>query len=192
VAASTGLLLLSIALNGWELAPLRVNPMVGPSPQVLIDLGALSSERIVEFDEWHRLVVPTILHAGVVHYVINMFALWYVGVAVERIHGTAETAFVFLISAVGGNLLSALFMPHTISVGASGGIFGLLGTCLADVFVNWDLITIREDEKRYRFPYAWVFFWLFVEVLITIVAGLTPYIDNVRILYICSCPCEQQ
>lgn len=53
-----------------------------------------------------------------------MLALWFVGAAIEMSHGWLAAMIIFLLSAVGGSILSALFLPEAISVGASGGIFG--------------------------------------------------------------------
>lgn len=58
------------------------------------------------------------------HYVINMLALRFVGAAVEMSHGWFAAFLIFTLSAVGGTVLSAIFLPDAISVGASGGIFG--------------------------------------------------------------------
>ena len=87
-----------------------------------------------------------ILHAGVVHYLINMFAMWFIGAAVEQSHGTVSTTILFLIPGVGGNILSAIFLPQYISVGASGGIFGLIGGCIADITLNWKLLFIKSRQ----------------------------------------------
>jgi membrane associated rhomboid family serine protease len=59
-----------------------------------------------------------------VHWVINMFALRFVGAAIEMSHGWFASFLIFSLSAIGGIILSAIFLPDTISVGASGGIFG--------------------------------------------------------------------
>jgi hypothetical protein len=71
----------------------------------------------------------------------NMLALWYVGAAIEMTHGWVAAAIIFTISAVGGAILSAIFLPEEyITVGASGGIFGFIGTCLADIIMNPKLL----------------------------------------------------
>lgn len=44
--------------------------------------------------------------------------------------------FIFLISAISGNLVSATLDPYSVSVGASGGIFGIMGGCVAYVVGN--------------------------------------------------------
>lgn len=50
-----------------------------------------------------------------------MLALWFIGYAVEQSHGFFAAALLFILPAVGGTLLSAIFLPEYISVGASGG-----------------------------------------------------------------------
>lgn len=49
----------------------------------------------------------------------------------------------YVISGIGGSLLSALFMQDSISVGASGALFGLLGSMLSELLTNW---TIYENK----------------------------------------------
>ena len=50
-----------------------------------------------------------------------MLVLWFVGTAVEHSHGSFAAALLFTLPAIGGTLLSALFLPEYITVGASGG-----------------------------------------------------------------------
>ena len=120
-------LIASIALNGWTVEPLTVNPMIGPSAQTLIRMGAKDTYLIVNNNQTWRLFTSAWLHAGLVHFVINMLALWFIGKAIEQSHGFVVTAFLFIVPAFGGTILSALFLRQYISVGASGGIFGLIG-----------------------------------------------------------------
>jgi len=70
-------------------------------------------------------------YIGLIHFFLNMFALWFVGKAIEQIHGFFPAVVQFVVSAVGGTILSAIFLPEYITVGASGGIFGLIGGCIA-------------------------------------------------------------
>ena len=95
-------LIVSIALNGWVVEPLEVNPMIGPSAQTLIRMGAKDSYLIVNENEAWRLLSSTVLHAGLVHYFINTLALWFVGKAIETSHGMVAAAILFTIPAVGG------------------------------------------------------------------------------------------
>lgn len=88
-------------------------------------------------------------------YLLNFRALWFIGKAVEQCHGFAAAAILFIIPAVGGTILSAIFLPEYISVGASGGIFGLIGACIADICINWSLlfskqVNTSDEGARFR------------------------------------------
>jgi membrane associated rhomboid family serine protease len=172
-------LIISIALNGWIVEPLDVNPMIGPSAQTLIRMGAKDSFLIVNANESWRLLSSTVLHAGLVHYFINTLALWFVGKAIETTHGIVAAAILFVIPAIGGTILSGYFLPQYITVGASGGIFGLIGGCLADIIMNWKLLFcdfVTENGKRHR--HAMVVAFLLMDVALNCVIGLTPFVDN--------------
>lgn len=129
----------------------------------------------------YRLILPMILHAGIFHYLLNMIALCFIGIPMERVHGFTFIASLFVISAVGGNILSAVFQPWVISVGASGGIFGLIGICWSDVIVNWDLMFLSVhglEGKQNWCQMIQFWLWISVDTIINCLVGLTPYIDN--------------
>ena len=175
----TILLATSIALNGWKIEALDVNPMIGPSAETLIRMGAKSSDLIVNYGEGWRLISSIFLHAGLVHYVINMLALWFVGSAIERTHGIFSAVLFFVIPAIGGTILSSIFLPDYITVGASGGIFGLIGACLSDIAMNWKLLFsdfVNENDKKHK--HAMVVVVLLFDILLNSIIGLTPYVDN--------------
>jgi membrane associated rhomboid family serine protease len=180
IALCSLMLFVEFGVNGWKVEPLYVNPLIGPSAQTLINVGARETTLIVQEGQWFRLFSPLILHAGLIHYVINMGALYFIGGAVEQSHGIISAFLLFFIPGVGGNILSAVFLPQYISVGASGGIFGLIGGCLADITMNWSLLFIKDSEhdQMTRKRNAWAIFWIVIEVVVNIVLGLTPYIDN--------------
>lgn len=176
----SGIMVASIAVNGWTVEPLNVNPMVGPSAETLIWMGAKESRKIVVDRDGWRLLTSSVLHAGLVHYVINMLALWFVGAAIEMSHGWFAALLIFTLSAVGGSILSALFLPQAISVGASGGIFGFIGACLADIIMNWRLLfcDIVNQKNSSNHRHAIVVVFLLFDIVLNSIIGLTPYIDN--------------
>lgn len=176
----TIMLIASLGVNGWKVEPLSVNPMIGPSAQTLLKLGAKQTSLIVNEGEWYRLFAPMVLHAGIIHYVLNMLALWFVGSAIEQSHGFVNAAIAFIIAGVGGTVLSALFLPQYVSVGASGGIFGFIGMCISDICVNWNLLFVKQsdEDKDNRFRHAMVIIWLVVDIVINCLIGLTPFVDN--------------
>jgi len=136
---------------------------------------------IVNKNEWWRLISPMVLHAGIIHYFVNMLALWFIGSAIEHSHGFFAAATLFIIPAIGGTILSAIFLPAYISVGASGGIFGLIGACIADIFSNWKLLfskDVNDSDVKSRFRNIMVLIWLVFDIMLNCVIGLTPFVDN--------------
>jgi membrane associated rhomboid family serine protease len=114
-----------------------------------------------------------------VHYFINMLALWFVGAAIEMSHGWFASMVIFTLSAVGGTILSAIFLPGYITVGASGGIFGFIGACLADILMNWRLLFsdfVTEHGKKHR--HVVVVIVLLLDIALNSIIGLTPFVDN--------------
>lgn len=175
------MLFVTFGVNGWKVEPLNVNPLIGPSAETLIKVGARKSDLIVNQGQYFRLFTPLVLHAGLIHFIINMLALYFIGGAVEQSHGWLSACVLFVLPAVGGNILSAICLPQYISVGASGGIFGLIGGCLADIAINWNLLFLKsttEEEDRWR--HGMVLFWLAFDIIINCLMGLTPFVDNVR------------
>lgn len=76
--------------------------------------------------QWHRLLTPMFLHASVTHLLVNAFSLYSTGPSVESWFGRGRFTALYLVSGIGGNVLS-FFCTPTPSVGASGAIFGLVG-----------------------------------------------------------------
>ncbi len=179
MALCTIMMFVTLGVNGWKFEPLNVNPLIGPSSETLLKCGARDTDLIVNQGQWYRLFTPMILHAGLVHYLVNMLAMYFIGGAVEKAHGAASAAVLFIVPAVGGNILSAICLPGFISVGASGGIFGLIGGCMADICLNWNLLflkTTADDDTRWR--HFLVLLWLGVDIIVNCILGFTPFVDN--------------
>ena len=92
------------------------------------NLGAVFSSAIKKGEIW-RLLTGTFLHAGIIHLFTNMYSLFVIGSQLENFVGKRKFLFIYLISAISGSLMSSLFSEY-LSVGASGAIFGLLGSIL--------------------------------------------------------------
>jgi len=130
--------------TGWtrqctqeEIRKGEVNPLFGPTTQVLLDTGAQLTDLIVCDGEWWRLVTPMGLHAGVVHLLFNMFSLNRAGGDLEIAFGAWRVAAIFLPAGLLSSVASGVFLPGVASVGASGAIFGLLGAQLSDFIQNF-------------------------------------------------------
>ncbi|RYY31068.1 rhomboid family intramembrane serine protease, partial [archaeon] len=65
-------------------ATAKVNPMLGPRPEALVDSGAKVTPLMYEQQQWWRLITPVWLHAGLVHFLSNMFTLWRTAADFER------------------------------------------------------------------------------------------------------------
>lgn len=87
-------------------------------------LGAKVNAAIAQGQYW-RLVTPIFLHAGLLHFFFNMYALYQLGRGVEAFLGWLRFVLLFFYAGVAGTVLSMLFSPAP-AVGASGAIFGLV------------------------------------------------------------------
>lgn len=78
-----------------------------------------------------RIITSMFLHIGFIHFFMNMWALEIIGKEVESFYGHIKTLIIFIFSGIIGNLLSLLFASKvSLSAGASGAIFGLMGALL--------------------------------------------------------------
>lgn len=181
VLSHIGMMIWAFHVNDWKMEPMNVNPFAGPSSDTLLKLGGLNAQKMVETSTWYRLITATFLHAGLIHLVMNAAVLAVLGRAIELNHGIIATLFLFFVPAVGGNVISALMQPGYTLVGASGGIFGLIGACIADAILNWKLMFLVFKDRPGMsgcWMKFWCIFWLVLELIIHALIGFTPYVDN--------------
>ncbi|HTH50539.1 MAG TPA: rhomboid family intramembrane serine protease [Pyrinomonadaceae bacterium] len=76
--------------------------------------------------EYWLILTGATMHASIIHVLMNCYAFYSFGRIFEMLSNRAHLAIVFLLSALGGGILSLLLQPGTIAVGASGGIVGLV------------------------------------------------------------------
>ena len=91
--------------------------------------GAQQQDLVRAGQEW-RLVSAAFLHAGLTHLLFNMWALYVLGVELERRIGGLPFAALYLAAAVSGGAAYQLFGGPAPVVGASGAVFGLFGAWL--------------------------------------------------------------
>lgn len=125
LAANLGCFALAVALSGAA----RVMQL---DMRVLIGLGANVAPFTQYAGHWENLVTSTFLHAGAVHVLFNLVALFQVGPFVERTVGRARFSIMYLVSGIGAScatmFASNLGWSRTgVAVGASGAICGLIG-----------------------------------------------------------------
>lgn len=84
---------------------------------------------LVQNGEFYRLFTCMFVHADILHILFNMIALYSIGPVVERYYGKSKFLLIYLVSGLLGSIFSGVFMTaDSISIGASGAIFGLLGS----------------------------------------------------------------
>jgi rhomboid protease GluP len=93
--------------------------------RVLIALGAKVNEYIAAGEVW-RLFTATLLHGSIIHLFFNLYALFALGPMLEGYLGPARFTAIYVLGGLFGSLLSYAFSP-SVSVGASGAIFGIIG-----------------------------------------------------------------
>lgn len=118
------------------------NQMGGPSGRTFMFVGAKDRSKIVDENQYWRLITPIFLHAGIIHIAYNTFFTMHVGFKYEALWGTWRMVIFYFVSGIGGNLLSCLCSPG-LGVGASGAIFGILGGQIGWLFMNWSYLKMN-------------------------------------------------
>jgi rhomboid protease GluP len=141
----------------------------GRGPNLLERMGAMAAPEVAGGAVW-RLVSAVFLHGDGLHLLVNAWALWSLGRVAESAWGGARFAWLFLLSGVAGFALS-FAGGNTLSVGASGGVFGLMG---ALVVFGW---RYREDlpQDIGRILRRRILPWVVVNLAI---GASLPFIDN--------------
>ncbi|MEL6561439.1 MAG: rhomboid family intramembrane serine protease [Bacteroidota bacterium] len=101
--------------------------------QESIEFAGLVKAKTKEGEYW-RLLTATLLHGNLMHIIFNGMAIYSIGQIVMRVTNFWYFAFVFLTSALIGSVFSLFLYPDITSVGASGGILGLIGFLIALTF----------------------------------------------------------
>ncbi len=118
--------------------------------------------------EYWRILTGATVHGSILHVVMNSYAFYSFGRLVEMLSNRAHLVLVFLLAAIGGGVLSLIFLPEGSSVGASGGILGVVGYLAVYAFKRRQFIS-SEFRKS-----------LLINIGFILVFGLVLYqlIDN--------------
>ena len=96
--------------------------------QFLTGINKVAADLVAVNSEWYRLLTSVFLHGSWLHLLFNMYVLYVLGPPLERLLGHTRFLALYLIAGLGGAVASFTFSPiNTVSVGASGAIFGLMG-----------------------------------------------------------------
>lgn len=118
--------------------------MGGFSNANLAQLGGLIPSRVKDFNEYYRLLSAMFLHGSILHFLFNAYFLHYFGTFIEKLLGKVKFLIIYLLSGLGSSLL-VLFLgqSNTITIGASGALFGVLGALL--------VLTVIKEEWFHPF-----------------------------------------
>jgi rhomboid protease GluP len=117
-----------------------------------------------------RLIASQFVHGGLIHLMNNLYGLLFAGLFLIPVVRNARLIACYLLYGLGGSITSVLVHPATISIGASGAIFGLFGTLLTLVLLG---DTRLEQTRKLMFLNAGIFV-----ALNLLVGAATPGIDN--------------
>ena len=88
---------------------------------------------------WTTLLTSMFLHGGIVHLLLNGFALYQLGAVFETWMGSTRLLITYFLTGIAGSVASVMFSQGP-SVGASGAIFGLLGALIAFLFRRREML----------------------------------------------------
>lgn len=133
----------------------------------LLDWGA-NYRPYTSNGEWWRLLTSVFLHGGIVHLLSNALGLIFVGELLEPLLGRWKFTLVYLGTGILASCASIWWYPATVSIGASGAIFGLYGLLLA--------LLLR---RVFSAEFSKIFLWITLAFVgINLFMGLTGGIDN--------------
>ncbi|KAL4295900.1 hypothetical protein GQ457_12G028570 [Hibiscus cannabinus] len=167
-------------LGRFSFQPFKENPLLGPSASTLEKMGALEVSKVVRRHEAWRMISCIWLHAGVFHIVANMLSLLFIGIRLEQEFGFVKIGLLYLIAGFGGSLMSSLFIQSVISVGASGALFGLLGSMLSELITNWSIYANKAHYLTlvvFNMQFA-ALLTLVLVIIINLAMGVLPHVDN--------------
>lgn len=116
----------------------------------LLNLGAMFNPLVALKGEWFRLFTAQFLHIGLMHLLSNAVMIYYAGSLLEPLIGSGKFVTVFLLSGIGGNLMSFAFgNDQTVAAGASTSLFGLFGVVIALAIKLRNYPPVAEIGKQF-------------------------------------------
>jgi len=114
----------------------KCNEMGGPTGAVEYLFGAKWLPSIQE-GQVFRFITPTFLHGGILHIFMNLVFQQMLCYRFETDWGTKRMVILYFLTAFGATLLACTASPNSLSVGASGALFGMLGVGVSYLYLNW-------------------------------------------------------
>lgn len=121
------------------------NNMAGPGSEAMRYLGAKYLPDIKDGQIW-RFWTPALLHGGILHIFMNGVFQCMLCYRYENRWGTGRIAYFYFMTAFGATLFSCVSSPFSVSVGASGALFGMLGCQVSWILMNWNDIPMPHMQ----------------------------------------------
>ncbi len=144
VSSVTGVLIAINVLVFLAMVLRGVSP-TDPSTEQILRWGANFGPYTLDH-QWWRLLTCMFLHIGIVHLLLNMWALLNVGPLAEAVYGRLNFLLIYFLCGLAGSLASLLWNPAITSAGASGAIFGIIGALIATLY--FDKVRIPRHISR--------------------------------------------
>lgn len=122
--------------------------LTSPAIADLLRWGANFGPQTLD-DEWWRLLTCMFIHIGILHLLLNMWALYAAGPLVERMVGNAGFLLMYITAGLCGSLASVFWSPSAVGAGASGAVFGVFG-CLLGLVLRGKGSIPAETLKHLR------------------------------------------
>jgi len=134
------------------------------------DIGSMSNAKVFGDGEWWRLLLHMYLHAGALHMFFNIFALLFARKVVEEKIGSLFYLLLYHVIAIVNAVIMCLIFPDSVSVGASAGIFGMIGIACV---MKWKKdVVCNENLKKGEFIYIIVF------SILSLLLGLESFVTH--------------
>ena len=110
--------------------------------------------------EWYRIITSGFMHYGFLHLLFNMYALYILGGMLEPAIGSLRFTLIYFVSLIAGSVGALILSPDSLTAGASGAVFGLMGAAV--------LVMRNRGIDPWQSGIA---IWLFLNLAITFTAS---------------------
>src|ERR1700749_2061991 len=119
IAINVVVYLIEVAKGHGGLGELGIN--------TIYEMGGLWGPAVHELHQWGRIVTSGFVHVSIFHIGFNMLLLYFMGRLLRRAIGWLRFTVLYFVCLIAGSFVALWFSPDTVSAGASGAIFGVLG-----------------------------------------------------------------
>ena len=141
--------------------------IISPTPLELLEIGGNRRFEVMNGEYW-RLFTAVFIHSGILHLFMNLIGLGLGCRLLEKVLGSSKLIVVYIICGIVASLVSIYWNENSVSIGASGAIFGLYGIILA--------FTVFKIYPNHLRKFTWVLLGLYAGL--SLLYGFSGGIDN--------------